>query len=89
MDLWNVFQWTTSEKKKQIENENAQNKNRNADQVGDLQGMLSFMSKMADIGSNGNEDADTSFRNSATAAVLLSQRVAAYGLETVEPVDEK
>ena len=24
-----------------------------------------------------------------TAAVLLSQRVAAYGLQTVEPVDEK
>ena len=57
--------------------------------MGDLQGMLSFMSKMADIGSNGNEDADTSFRNSATAAVLLSQRIAAYGLQEVEPVDEK
>ena len=47
------------------------------------------MSKMTDIGSNGNEDADTTFRNSATAAVLLSQRVAAFGLQTVEPVDEK
>ena len=57
--------------------------------MGDLQGMLNFMGKMADICSNGNEDADTSFRNSATAAVLLSQRVAAFGLQTVEPVDEK
>ena len=57
--------------------------------MGYLQEMLSFMSKMADIGSNGNEDADTSFRNSATAAVRLSQRIAAYGLQEVEPVDEK
>ena len=56
--------------------------------MGDLQGMLSFMSKMADIGSNGNEDADTSFRNSATAAVLLSQRVAAFGLQGAEPLNE-
>ena len=44
---------------------------------------------MADIGSNGNEDADTSFRNSATAAVLLSQRVAAFGLNGAEPSNEK
>ena len=44
--------------------------------------------KMADIGSNGNEDADTSFEISATAAVLLSQRVAAYGLQELKPVDE-
>ena len=57
--------------------------------MGDLQGMLNFMGKMADICSNGNEDADTSFRNSATAAVLLSQRVAAHGLQGSKPLDEK
>ena len=56
--------------------------------MGDLQGMLSFMSKMADIGSNGNDDTDTWFRNTATAAVRLSQRVAAYGLQELKPVDE-
>ena len=47
------------------------------------------MSKMADISSNGNEDADTSFRSSATAAVHLSQRVAAVGLHGAERANEK
>ena len=47
------------------------------------------MNKMADIGGNENEDADIWFRNSATAAVPLSQRVVPYHLQTVEPVDEK
>ena len=57
--------------------------------MGYLQGMLNFMNKMADIGGNENEDADIWFRNSATAAVPLSQRVVPYHLQTVEPVDEK
>ena len=32
---------------------------------------------------------DVMEKKKKTAAVLLSQRVAAYGLQTVEPVDEK
>ena len=67
-------------KRKLVEQEIFQNKKK-AEQVGYLQGMLNFMGKLADICSNGNEDADTSFRNSATAAVLLSQRIAAFGLD--------
>ena len=76
-------------KRKFVEQEVICNKKQRAEQVGDLREIMNFMSKMADICSNGNEDADTSFRNSATAAVLLSQRVAAFGLQGAEPLNEK
>ena len=74
-----------SEFKKRAANDQdmATSKKAKAEAVGNVEGTLAFLSRMASI-QGGSESEEVAFRNMATGAFALSQRVAAAGLREAQ-----